>query len=155
MSSGGFHTGDLFPGITISGEGQVDGFDLCPAYDGDRELACVVTEGPKGLEPDLMVDPYNLALPLAGPTPPTEPSEALALTYRVGLVEGLGPLMRWECGGFYLGAFGGPYDGDLEISFLLPWTQVMAGEDVTRELMYEDGFYTGRWTLRLVPAAGN
>jgi hypothetical protein len=155
MPFGGFHAGSLFPDPVISGEGQVDNFDLCPTWDGDRQLACDVTEGPKALAPELMVDPYSLALPLAGPTPPAEPSEALALNYDVRLAEGLGPLMRWECGGFYSGAFGGPFGGDLATSFLLPWIQVMAGEDLSIEAIYEDGFYTGKWTLRLIPAGSN
>jgi hypothetical protein len=155
MPFGGFHAGSLFPDPVISGEGQVDSFDLCPTYDGDRQLSCDVTEGPKALAPEMMVDPYSLALPPAGPTPPAEPSEALALNYNVRLAEGLGPLMRWECGGFYSGAFGGPFDGDLATSFLLPWTQVIAGEDLTIEAIYDDGFYTGKWTLRLIPAGSN
>ncbi len=155
---GGFDTGGILPAMSVTGQGQVGGYEVCPVWDGDVELACVVNQGPRPFESRLTIMPGGDQLPPAGPTP-----EAMGtggtfdLDYSLGNVKDLGWIMGWECGDFHLGCFGGTCGGPNGggVSFLLAWDWVTAGQELTLEATTEDGWGSGEWTLSLVPADGD
>jgi hypothetical protein len=158
FGSGGFDAGGPIPGTLVQAQGSVGAYEICPVWDGDQVLACTVQDGPKSFESRLVLWPGGEQLPPAGPTPdPAGSDETLSLDYSLGSAAGLEQIMGWECGDFHIGCFGStcgsPNSGN--ISFLLYWDWIMAGQELTLKARTEDGWGTGNWTMRLAPSGEN
>jgi len=152
---GGFYQrGGMIPLLTIRGEGEVDVYAFCPAYDGDKEVTCGISDGPKPFEPSLGIAPDTDALPLEPLVPDASDLDrgpALILSFSIGSATGGGPVMVWDCDDFHRGALGGALQ-PMSTYFYLPWRRLMHGEDYAVEYPYEEEGERGTWTLRLVPA---
>jgi hypothetical protein len=150
ISMGGFFQDGSSGALMVEGEGEVSGYDLCPAYDGDVKRACQVTEGPKPFETRLVIEALDALVPV-GPEPDELDSGlGLTLAYSTGSAVGGGRVMWWDCEGFFSGGFGGAFGG-LDASFSLTWARVMQGEDYSVEFSAATDWGEGQWTLRLVP----
>jgi len=158
LPMGGFYQGGVIPLLNISGEGEVDRYAFCPAYDGDQEVGCEISEGPKPFEPRLAVVIEEEALPVAPLDP--EASEldygpGLMVSFSIGSAKGGGPIMVWDCDTFYRGAMGGAIAPRGVMYFYLPWGRLMQGEEYALEYPHEEAGEKGMWTLRIVPSKGD
>jgi hypothetical protein len=153
ITMGGFYQGGSFGAMMVEGEGEVSGYDLCPAYDGDVERACQVNEGPHPFETRLVIEAQDVLVPV-GPEPDElDAGLGLTLAYSTGSAVGGGKVMWWDCEDFFSGGFGGAFGG-LDASFSLTWARVMQGEDYSVEFSADTDWGEGQWTLRLVPVGG-
>jgi hypothetical protein len=142
----------VIPFHNIQGEGSVDAFTLCPMYDPDAR-ACSVTRGPLPFEPvlEIVQDPDAAfpVVPLVPGTPVPEPGSVVLLLFSIGGTADLGTIMEWESE-VGSGALGGSLE-PVQFPFQVPWDKIMAGEDTTVEVPYEDEGQRMQWTLRLIP----
>jgi hypothetical protein len=142
----------MIPFHNIQGEGTIDAFTLCPMYDPDAR-ACSVTRGPLPFEPSLEIvqdpDAAFPVVPLVPDTPFPEPGSVVLLLFSIGSTTDLGTILEWQSH-VGSGALGGSLQ-PMQFPFEVPWDKIMAGEDYTVEIPYEDEGEQMQWTLRLIP----
>jgi len=142
----------MIPIHNIQGEGSIDAFTLCPMYD-PVARPCSVTRGPLPFESSLEIVQAPEAafpvVPLVPGTPVPEPGSVVLLLFSIGSTADLGTILEWESG-IGTGALGGSLQ-PMQFPFEVPWDKIMAGEDYTVEIPYEDEGEQMQWTLRLIP----
>ncbi|HUT17903.1 MAG TPA: hypothetical protein VM366_01990 [Anaerolineae bacterium] len=142
----------VIPLMNTLGEGSIDAFTLCPMYDpGARP--CSVTRGPLPFEPvlEIVQDPDAAfpVVPLMPGTPVPEPGSVVLLLFSIGSTTELGTILEWQSH-VGSGALGGSLQ-PMQFPFEVPWDKIMAGEDLTIEVPYEEEGERMQWTLRLIP----
>ncbi len=137
-------------GIGLNGEGKMGDFTFCPEYNGDKECACHVTNGPNPFEPILSLLPEEDPgiYPLVGTPEPNNLGYAV-LHYSIGGTKDLGPIMEWE-GCIGIGALGGDLQ-PIDIEFLISWDKLMAGEEFADSVTGADEGEKWEWSIRFMP----